>query len=58
MNNKDKFNYARDFFAGRNPQIHPMFVKPSKALKKYADSPDIYMEMDDETLTYTPEEVE
>jgi hypothetical protein len=58
MNQKDKINYMKDFFAGKDPEIHPMFVKPSKSLIRFSDNPDVYMDTDDKTITYTPAEVE
>jgi hypothetical protein len=58
MNNKEKINYARDFFEGKDPEIHPMFVKPPKSLIRYSENPDVYIDMNDDSLTYTPEEVE
>ena len=58
MNKTEKISYARDFFEGKSPDIHPMFVKPPKTLKKYADSPDTYMDLYDPSITYTPQEVE
>ena len=56
MNRKNKINFAKDFFAGKDPKIDPL-SKPRKFIEWHADKPDIYTDRVEEGKTYTPAEV-
>jgi len=58
MSRKDKLTYIKDFAKGKDPEIHPMFLKPAKILFRYPATPELrFDDPKDGEKSYNEEEV-
>ena len=57
MDIRDKIKYVKNFFRGKDSNLHPIEYMPVKTIMWFATEPDTYIDQDDKSKTYTPEEM-
>ena len=57
MDIRDKLKYVTGFFRGKDSNLHPSMYMPVKTLMWLAANPEEYVDQEDKSKVYTPDEV-
>jgi len=57
MDIRDKLRYVKGFFRGKDSNLHPSMYMQVKAILWLATEPDRYVDQQDKSQVYTPDEI-